>query len=51
MKAHYRIRFKELNADGTSVIKAFYLSAINPEDEFYKIWNGANVKILTIKKV
>ena len=51
MKAHYRIRFKEWDEEGKWVIRAFYLSAINPEEEFWKIWNGADVKILTIKKV
>ena len=50
-KQAYRIRFKAWDEEGNSLIKAFYLSAINPEEEFYKVWSGGDVRILTIKKV
>jgi hypothetical protein len=51
MKAHYRILFRAWDEEGNSLVKAFYLSAINPEDEFYKVWSGGDVRIISIKKV
>lgn len=47
----YRIRFKEWDEEGNSAIRVMYITAINPEQEFWKVWHDADVKILTIKKV
>jgi hypothetical protein len=51
MKKHYRIRFKAWDEQGNAIVKAFYLSAVNPEEEFYKIFSDGDVRILTIKRV